>query len=116
MTQRRLIKKLIVTSNLQGLSIGRFILKTKGISTAMAANASIVNPILPLPATVITKIEALETLLDNSVSMLIAQKENTQLIDAQTTEIMDIITSQWAPKVQTVAAGDVQWLSCLVSR
>jgi len=107
MTQRRLIKKLIVTSNLQGLSAGRFLQRTKGISNAMAANILLVTNILPLPATVITKIEALEMLHEDGVQMQIAQKENTQLIESKTNEILDIITSQWAPQVQTAADGDI---------
>ena len=113
MTQRRLIKKLIVTSNLQGLSAGRFVQRTKGIATAMTTNASLVNPILPLPATVTTMIEALETLHEDGIQMQIAQKENTQLVEAKTNEILDIITSQWAPHVQIAADGDIAMVKLL---
>jgi len=107
MTQRRLIKKLIVTSNLQGLSAGRFLQRTKGIATAVAANVGMIINITPLPPAVITKIEGLENLHELGIQMQITQKENTQLIEALTNEILDIITSQWAPQVQIAADGDI---------
>jgi len=107
MSKKKLIKKLVVTSNLHKLSKGNFSTRSKSIANAFIANPTYVTNLNPLPETVLTEIQNYDDLAVNGKSLSDAVKENSKIMIAQRGVILDIINDNWVTQVQMAVKGDV---------
>jgi len=107
MSKKKLIKKLVVTSNLHKLSKGNFSSKSKSIANAFIANPTYVTNIDPLPETVLTEIQKYDDLGVNGKTLSNALKENSKNMIAQKGVILDIVNDNWIIQVQMAVKGDV---------
>ncbi len=105
-TKKKMIKKLIITTNLRNIGETNFIQKTTGIAQAVQNNPTVVPTLTPAATIVLTKIQKLSDLHIQRDNLRNAQKQNTEQIHQEESEIINIITGQWAPQVQQAIAGD----------
>ena len=107
MSKKKLIKKLVVTSNLHKLSKGNFSTKSKSIANAFIANPTYVTNLDPLPEIVLTEIQKFDDLGVNGKTLSDALKENSKSLIAQKGVILDIVNDNWIIQVQMAVKGDI---------
>ncbi|MGD0710242.1 MAG: hypothetical protein ABR968_03600 [Bacteroidales bacterium] len=107
MTKKKLVKKAVVASNLEGKTETDFVKAVEDIVQAALNNPTLVPALNPTSATVQTKATNLNTLLITRDTLRAQQKQNTELIIKAEDELKDIINRQWAPYVQIQIGGDV---------
>ncbi|MEI6823445.1 MAG: hypothetical protein WCL51_16055 [Bacteroidota bacterium] len=107
MSKKKLIKKLVVTSNLHKLSKGKFSTKSKSIANALIANPTYVTNIDPLPETVLTEIQKFDDLGVNGKTLSDALKENSKCLIDQKGVILDMVNDNWIIQVQMAVKGDI---------
>ncbi len=113
MTEKKLNKKLIVTTNFYGMTDGQFISKTSTMAKEAGDNPSYVPGLNPTPGDVLTVIDDLKTLLKKRADLKQQQKALTKNIRAKKDKITDIFTSKWTPQVQLAVGDDLGKLSKL---
>jgi len=104
---KKLVKKVIVTSNLKGLSETELVKAVNDKIQAALNNTSIVPALNPTPAQMQTKTQSLSALLVTRDTLKAQQKQNTALILQATSDILNNINSQWIPYIQQQIAGDI---------
>ncbi len=106
-TKKKLIKKLIVTVNLDGLTETERIKKMTDMAIAAQNNPTVVPGLSPTPAQVITRIQAETSLMVQRDTMRASQKQLTAQIYQADFDLKNIFTDQWAPLVQQTIGNDV---------
>ena len=105
--------KLIVTVKLKGLSLGRFLTKTKAMVKAQEDNPTMVPGLDPDAPTVKLKIKAIDDKNTERKVLVQKVKDLTGEIKDLITEVTNIMTSDWAPAIQKAADGDANFVKTL---
>jgi len=106
MTQKKLVKKLILTANLKGLSELKFKRKARVMAQSQIDEPTFVPGLNPPGTVVIGKIDDLEALYDTRGLLQAQMKANTGKIKDSEDEIRDIITDLWMPQTQKAIGRD----------
>jgi hypothetical protein len=104
---QKLVKKVIVTSNLKGKTETDLLKAVNDRIQAALNNTSIVPALNPTPAQMQTKTQNYATLLVTRDTLRAQQKQNTALILQAEADILNNINSQWVPYIQQQIAGDI---------
>jgi len=100
MSKKKLVKKMIIVLLFYGLALEEKLQKMFNIATAHAANATLVTGLTPTPATILTKIAATRTLINNRDALLEQAKSITQEIIDNVDDLTNTYVSEWATLTQ----------------
>ncbi len=106
----KLNKKLIVTTNIKGLSYGKFRSKTKGMVQAQEDNPGVVTGLDPIASVVKGKIQGIDDKVAERKAIEQKKKDLTGEINDGITEVTNIMNDNWGPQVQKAANGDVNFV------
>jgi hypothetical protein len=107
MTKKKLEKKLIVTTDFDGLNEADLAQSFTDKATAAQNNPTIAPGLIPTPPAVLTQIGARQSLILQRGLLQAAQKNNTEQIHHADETLKDIFTSKWAPIIQASIGSDV---------
>ena len=106
-------KKIIVTTNFDGLTEAELGLSFNKLQSNMAANPTIVPTISPTPAVVATKITARTDLFTKRATLQAQLKQNTADIHSADADLKNIFTDQWATQIQNTPGITINQIKLL---
>lgn len=100
------MNKIVVTSNLKGLSEADFSTKTKGIAQSHIDKPTYVPDLNPVASTVMTKLTGMDGLFATRTALNLQMVENTKNILAIRKEVNDTIVDDWCKQTQKACGTD----------